>query len=661
MQGAIQILRSRRRIFAIIAVVGMIIAGYAIITYLSVDGPDGTAPQREIIPHPYNNLNWWDLPRKLTEATNIANHLSQIDLYPYRSMVYQPAGYFAAAEYISSKLESFGIDSWLEGSYDSLVGLQKGFGNDERALVFGAYLDTEPGSTLTILQNGGGCALIVMLAEILSQFRLPIDIYYVFYSYSKAGDYAPNGDLLPFLYGSKEMAQYFIDEGIEVMAVYNFEEVMLSRTGFEAQYESLSQPGYYRSEFLCDLLDTAFRQNGENLLSISPRGQTINDQKSFIDLGLPTINIRGAEELNPLDPPTDSISSSDYSMENVRKLTLAIASLAIFLANSGNGEPIRSRFAANLTSMTSASYWNMMSTSQLIELHLLQNSSQPLEFTLRSDSEVIETLTSSETNTTLFFTEMSGVQLVRIGVRNTGNFTSQVKIELEYEFDFDGDGTLDSEEYTWSEPEPPLDWDLDGLSDSLEKSAGTDIFVADTDLDSMPDGYEYRFGLNPLVDDSLEDLDDDGLANIREYGLGTYPNSTDTDQDVMDDFWEITYHTNPMVNDAQLDFDNDNLTNIQEYTYKSDPMSADGDFDGISDPDEIAIGTNPLNEDSDEDGLRDQLELIEGLNPLVPDYDVDLSPDGPDRNPRINSLLVILGLALIPVALGTAYFAKKIR
>jgi hypothetical protein len=129
----------------------------------------------------------------------------------------------------------------------------------------------------------------------------------------------------------------------------------------------------------------------------------------------------------------------------------------------------------------------------------------------------------------------------------------------------------------------------------------------------------------------------------------------------MDDMWEVLYLTNPLLNDSLDDLDNDNLTNIEEYTYGADPRSGDGDFDGIPDAEEIALGMNALSDDTDGDGLRDQLELIEGLDPLVPDYDVDFSPDGPDHNPRINSILIILGIALVPVIIGTLYFIRKLK
>jgi hypothetical protein len=46
----------------------------------------------------------------------------------------------------------------------------------------------------------------------------------------------------------------------------------------------------------------------------------------------------------------------------------------------------------------------------------------------------------------------------------------------------------------------------------------------DTDGDGMPDGWEVANGLNPLADDTLEDLDGDRVPNIFEFQRGTLAN-----------------------------------------------------------------------------------------------------------------------------------------
>ncbi|HDH86983.1 MAG TPA: hypothetical protein ENF36_02920 [Desulfobacteraceae bacterium] len=72
------------------------------------------------------------------------------------------------------------------------------------------------------------------------------------------------------------------------------------------------------------------------------------------------------------------------------------------------------------------------------------------------------------------------------------------------------------------------DRDGDGLRDDEERAAGTGPDNPDTDHDGMPDGWEVKYGLNPLVNDAVKDLDGDGYTNIGEYNSHTDPGDPDS-------------------------------------------------------------------------------------------------------------------------------------
>jgi len=241
------------------------------------------------------------------------------------------------------------------------------------------------------------------------------------------------------------------------------------------------------------------------------------------------------------------------------------------------------------------------------------------------------------------------------------------------EEDFDGDGLSDYEEVIKFHSFPyKKDSDSDGLTDYQEVITFlTDPMNSDTDDDGMPDSWEVNYNLNPLTNDTLEDLDNDGLTNIEEYVYNTTPNNPDsdsdglidgdevntystnplksdtdgdglsdgdevniyltnptdrdTDSDGMPDGWEVDFLLNPLENDSNNDSDNDGLTNIEEFNYLTNPNNNDTDGDGISDYNEIFVyNTDPTDSDTDGDGISDYNEIfVYNTDPTDSDTDGD--------------------------------------
>ncbi len=133
------------------------------------------------------------------------------------------------------------------------------------------------------------------------------------------------------------------------------------------------------------------------------------------------------------------------------------------------------------------------------------------------------------------------------------------------------------------------DQDGDGLPDDIEDGYCTDISDPDSDGDGILDGVEDA-NINGTVDAGEtdpcdDDTDDDGLLDSEEdvnlngqVDAGeTDPTDDDTDSDSMPDGWEVQYGLNPLVNDAYDDLDNDGHNNLSEYQEGTEPDN-DGDF-----------------------------------------------------------------------------------
>ncbi len=660
-------MQNRQRIGFLLIIVVLLISGVFLIQTLPKnDGSqsDMSALEANVIqPHPYNNLDWWDIAWDLAKPAEFQFTLSSIISVGPRWT--RTPGFYRAGDFLIEHLGLMGLNVSYWGEHDSVVAYQKGYGDDNRALVFGAHLDSEEDQT-GVDQNAAGCAIVSMIAGTLSQFRLPIDIYYCFFSGNMMWFSYYDWKITRCLYGANEVSEQLKQDGVDVMCLLNFDEVLFYDPGQDEderitiEHHSPSSVGYHQSLYLAELLEAFMKKSGSDI--VTPVLNTFTDacHTKFWERNMPAIHITSGHAYRTEDYEDDSVLNPNFNFEQAMLLGRAASAFGVYMALQGNAEISRIRIVGEFSALETRQCDIVMSVDQEPVVWGPECETN-LSIEIRNSTNLL--LSRTILNGTSFSFECdrpAGTGPLSISVTNLVNESGCIQVNLDYASDTDGNQILDSDQYTWSEPDPPLDWDKDGLSDIIEHEIGTDIFVRDTDSDGAIDSIEYAFELDPLRDDMSEDKDGDGLSNLRELTLGTHPARIDSDQDTLPDIWEVTFGTNPLVNDTALDDDGDSLTNLEEYLNGADPKRADGDFDGLSDSYEIKIGTNPLNKDSDNDGLADNLEILEGLDPLFPDFDVDLAPDGPDHNPRINTLIVIGLFASVPVGLGTIFLWRRL-
>ncbi len=652
----------RRRTGGILFILVVVISStFALLYFMQPENGTSGIDDTEIELSPLNKLNWWEVAWELSESP-VANGLIS-KLAGFASRFDGEPGFYEAANYLFGLFEDFSLPVSFKGKHDSVVAYQEGYGTDNRALVFGAHLDSALLGQFTgnmgVNNNAAGCGVVMMIADILSQYRLPIDIYYCFF----AGNLEildPNAPIQMF-YGAEEVANILNETGVDVIASYNFDELLYYDPEQGEQDRLIveyKQGVYSRTKYLADLLEAFMKSLGSDILTSVLNSQRKADHQKFWSKGYPAVHITSGHKIPIGYEDTDRLNNPDWNYTQAFMIARAAAATGVYLALSGDGHDIDYKMDSIITGLQTQRIVIPLTHIQSVQISGSIETDRNVVLNFGNTSLVFESEQVSANFTTSF--EITNRGLFELAIENPINESISVKIHLKYSNDMDGDGVSDADQYSWPEPDPPLDWDSDGLPDKLERYLGTDVFHKDTDRDEIWDGIEVDNNLDPLRNDLQEDPDEDKVVNEKEIFYGTDPFNSDTDNDGMDDGWEIQYHTNPTVNDATDDPDNDTLTNIEEYEYGSDPMSADGDNDGLPDVYEVEIGTDPLSKDSDQDGLEDRLELLEGLDPLNPDYDVDMAEDGDDANPRI-SVLVVLGLMItLPVGFGFVYFRKRV-
>ena len=491
----------------------------------------------------------------------------------------------AAREWLIDEMQELSgdrLDIQLIGNYENIIATLPGYlPGDLPAFVITAHYDTVSGSPGA---NGdaSGIAAILELIRVMSQYEWPLDIMFI----------AFNGhDSLGSMQGAREVANWFFNEDMQVLAFYNIDTILYSSRYVIIDrriiFSYLSSASYHDGEYWADMAEMMGNLYGVDMVDRVPSPDfwywESADSYQFITRGYENVLCafeNGIERDYAYHTSFDQYDVENYNYAQAREVTGYLAAIMAYTMGRAYGK----------VNHLSAS--KMINPGMIHEMRIAITAPTIINVSCRwfsggatfniydPDGFLIDTVmhtgTSPWQSVRVLTTPVSQVGLYSVVVSNLASNIIGIEVDVEYDSDFDANGIMDSQEYWLDTALFHQDEDSDGICDAEEIILGTDLGSGDSDQDSLPDLWEIMNDLDPLdPSDASDDPDNDLLTNLIEYEFGLDPQNFDSDFDEMPDSWELQYGTNPLVNDAQLDPDEDQITNIQEFLGGTDPLSSD--------------------------------------------------------------------------------------
>jgi len=488
-----------------------------------------------------------------------------------------------AREYIKQKLVELSkgrIEVEEIGSYKNVVGKLPGYlpGNNP-ALAISAHYDSPEGSPGANC-DGSGIAAVLELSRVMSQYRWPLDIYFI----------AFNGLFgFRFMQGSPEVAIEFRNRNLEFLIFYNVDTILVQNPESPSDerilmgYGTLGQSDYHRGQYWAELARTMSTNIGDDLIVPVPSGifpfWTASDHYALFNRDFNAICAfeSGFAVDSSFHRGNDTWSNPliDYNL-GVETTAVIGASMAHIMGRT-YGEQTELKYDFIMGVRRQEVFYIPVTTPTTLNLTVRWFGGSS-SFLLLDPSEGLVALqtynhSSAWNQTNVFSPFVSTKGLYTLIVQKDHYDPVGYEMQITYQTDIDGNSVKDSQEYWIDQALFASDQDSDGLSDAEEILYGTDMLNSDSDGDTMPDKFEIDVGLDPNNPaDGNQDADGDNLSNAQEYSRGLNLFSIDSDSDLMDDLWEVENGLDPLVDDSMLDLDGDGITNLQEYLNGTNPQ-----------------------------------------------------------------------------------------
>ncbi|TFF91957.1 Zn-dependent exopeptidase M28 [Candidatus Thorarchaeota archaeon] len=481
----------------------------------------------------------------------------------------------ATREYILAELERVSngrIETEVIGDWQSVVGRLPGYLPVEApAFLIGGHYDSVPAAP-GANDDGTGVATMLELARVMSQYSWPLDIYFGAWNAEEIG-----------LFGSAEVAREFQTRGIELIAHYNI-DMLLVPDPEDPTFLMVHPVGYYHEgQYWADLTKMMSMQYGSNLsvpvMASDFSAWQRSDHWSFIQRGFGTslfVHESGFAYDNAYHTSRDVWHNEMYDYEVATEAVKSIGAAIAFTMSRAYQQLIQLEFSFTLIPSHTKTYFVPISMPTAIEVacrwfgggtsfRLSDPEGEPVAVFATMDSSPWEA-------TTVLNEDVTQHGIYTLEVFNIGGTSTGHELTISYDSDVDGNDVPDSQEFWFDQSYFSSDLDNDNISDAEEMILGTSMNSSDSDMDSLPDQWEVANNLDPLdPGDASLDHDQDGLVNTEEMEHNCDPWSADSDSDGIPDFWEVLNALDPTTNDAAEDPDGDGVSNLNEYLNDTDP------------------------------------------------------------------------------------------
>lgn len=491
------------------------------------------------------------------------------------------ANNIAARNYIVKELQEVSngrIEVEILGDYASVVGRLPGYlPVDAPALMVGGHYDTIA-SSAGANDDATGVAAALELAKVMSKYDWPLDIYFCAWNAEEIG-----------LIGSTEVAQILRNRGVELLAYYNI-DMLLVPDPFAPPSEQvlMAYPTgfYYQGRYWADLTRAMSQTYGRNMIrpidSGDFSGWQNSDHAPFVQKGYTALfaHESGGAYDNAYHTPQDTWDNPLYDYQVATETVKAIGGAMAFTMARKYGEPLTHELSFTLRPGQNRNYSFVISAPTVINVTSRWWGGGTAFRLYNSNDNLIASMTDSDASAweprQVFNQNVPGQGLYRLNIVNNGEESVGHEIQVAYETDIDWNGIPDHEEFWFDEEYFSLDSDADSINDGQEMIIGTNRNSNDSDSDTLPDPWEIQYGLDPLdPNDAFTDNDSDSVSNKDEYIYNCNPNEPDSDFDGMPDLWEIENNLDPTTDDSLEDPDGDSFSNLKEFEDGTDPHYAE--------------------------------------------------------------------------------------